>query len=50
MKMHKRVKEACKNAAEAGGYDCVVRKGDITDAKGKEVVSLTQEVIDQLES
>ena len=49
-KMHKRIKRAAAAAAEADGKDCVVRDGDITDARGLEVADLTQAVIDQLES
>jgi len=49
-KMHKRIKKASKAAADATGCDFVVRKGDIKDSKGLQVVDLTQEVIDELES
>lgn len=49
-KMHKRIKRASKAAAEAANCDCVLRKGDIKDNKGLDVIDLTQEVIDELES
>ncbi len=49
-KMHKRIQRACKAAAEAEGHDCVVRDGDIKDARGLEVADLTEAVVEQLES
>ena len=49
-KMHERIKQACKTAAEAEGNDCVVRKGDIKDKRGLSVTDITDEVIDELES
>lgn len=49
-KMHKRIKAAAKSAATAETRDCVVRKGDIRDENGLDVVDLTQETIDRLES
>lgn len=48
--MRKRIKRAAKAAAQAGSYDCVVRKGDVKDARGLEVADLTDEVIGELES
>ena len=49
-KMHKRIKKAAKAAAESKSCDCVVRKGDIKDKKGKSVSDLTEETIEQLDS
>ena len=49
-KMNKRIKKACKAAAEAEGSDCVVRKGDIKDRRGLSVTDITEDVIDELES
>ncbi|MHC4515437.1 MAG: hypothetical protein ACYTGW_20805 [Planctomycetota bacterium] len=48
--MNGRIKRACKSAAEAGGRDCVVREGDIKDARGLSVQDLTKGVIGALES
>lgn len=48
--MRQRIKRAAKAAAQAGGYDCVVRKGDVKDARGLEIADLTDEVIGELES
>lgn len=48
--MSARIKKACKSAAEANGRDCVVRKGDIKDARGLSVKDLTSAVINALES
>jgi Skp family chaperone for outer membrane proteins len=49
-KMHKRIKQAAKAAAEEQGCDCVLRKGDIKDGKGMQIEDLTSEVIEQLEA
>ena len=49
-KMHKRIKAACKAAAEAKCHDCVVRACDVKDKKGQTVTDLTEEVIERLES
>jgi len=49
-KMHKRIKTAAKAAAESQSCDCVIRKGDIKDKKGKSVSDLTEETIEQLDS
>jgi len=49
-KMHRRIVRASKAAAQAKGHDCVVRRGDIKDARGQTVTDLTQEVIDRLDS
>jgi len=49
-KMHKRIKKAAKAAAEENTCDCVVRRGDIKNARGSDVTDLTEEVIKQLES
>ncbi|MHC4851702.1 MAG: hypothetical protein ACYTF5_06750 [Planctomycetota bacterium] len=48
--MNSRIKRACKSAAEAAGRDCVVREGDIKDARGLSVQDLTKGVIGALES
>ena len=47
--MNSRVTRACRNAAEASGRDCVVRKGDITDRRGLSVRDLTEQVLRALE-
>ena len=49
-KMHQRIKDAAKAAAEANGCDCVVRSGDVKDARGLSTSDLTKEVIEHLES
>lgn len=48
--MSARIKRACKSAAESAGRDCVVRQGDIKDARGLTVKDLTAAVINVLES
>lgn len=48
--MNARIKRAAKSAAEANGRDCVVREGDIKDARGLAVKDLTKAVINGLES
>jgi len=48
--MNARIKRAAKSAAEANGRDCVVRKGDIKDARGLQVKDLTTAVTDALGS
>lgn len=48
--MKVRIKMAAVLAARAGGIDCVVRKGDIKDAQGLEVMDLTDRVIAELEA
>lgn len=48
--MKKRIKAACAKVAKENGYDCVVREGDVKDAKGKAVKDLTDDVVDALES
>ncbi len=48
--MNNRLKRACKSAAEAVGRDCVVRKGDIQDARGLSVRDLTKAVMGALSS
>ena len=48
--MKKRIKKHCKKVAQDNGNDCVVRKGDISDAKGLDVDDLTKSVIKLLES
>ena len=49
-KMHKRIKRAAKSAATSGNRDCVIRKGDVRDAKGLSVTDLTRETIERLVS
>jgi hypothetical protein len=48
--MQKRIKEACKAAAQASGCDCVVRSSDVSTEKGGKVVDLTDDVIGKLGS
>ncbi len=48
--MNSRLKRACKSAAEAQGRDCVVRDGDIQDARGLSVRDLTKGVLSVLSS
>ncbi len=48
--LKKRVKKHVKKVAQDKGNDCVVRKGDISDAKGLSVDDLTSAVIKALES
>jgi hypothetical protein len=47
--MHKRIRAAVKAAAGHTSHDLVVNRGDIEDARGKEVADLTAEVIARLE-
>lgn len=49
-KMDRRIKECCRAVARTEGKDCIVRKGDISDAKGLKVVDVTREVVKKLES
>ena len=48
-KMMQVIRAAAVAAAEDEGVDLVVRKGDISDKRGLEVVDLTAEVIDNLD-
>lgn len=48
--MKKRMKRLCKKVAQDKGNDCVVKEGDITDAKGLTVDDLTDAVVKLLES
>ena len=48
--LKKRVKKHVKKVAQDKGNDCVVRKGDISDAKGLSVEDLTSAVVKALES
>jgi len=48
--MSTRIQRACRSAAEANGRDCVVREGDIKDARGLRVKDLTSAVISVLGS
>ena|ERR1041384_4801971 len=47
--MHKRIRAAVKAAAGHTSHDLVVNRGDVEDARGKDVVDLTSEVIARLE-
>lgn len=48
--MKQRIQRAAGRAAQSKGVDCVIRHGDIKDDNGLTVVSLTGEVIAELES
>ena len=50
VKMNQRIRRAVKNVASAESRDMVTRKRDLKDAQGRDVVDLTQKVIDELES
>lgn len=47
--MDKRIREAVRAAAGRAGRDMVVRKGDVDDARGKDVQDLTDAVIANLD-
>ncbi|MHC5065355.1 MAG: hypothetical protein ACYTG5_15410 [Planctomycetota bacterium] len=49
-KMDKRIKDSCRAVAADQGKDCVIRKGDVSNARGLKVVDMTSEVINRLES
>jgi len=49
-KMGKRIKDCCRAVSAEKGKDCILRKRDISDARGLKVVDLTREVIKKLES
>lgn len=44
----KRIRQAVKDVASARSKDLVVRSGDVTDAKGKDVADITNEVVEKL--
>lgn len=46
--MNAKIREAVRAAATAEGRDMVARKGDISDAQGRDVIDLTDKVIAQL--
>jgi Skp family chaperone for outer membrane proteins len=46
--MNSRLKTACVTVAQTESRDCVVRKGDISDAGGLTVTDLTSDVIAEL--
>ncbi len=48
VQMNNRIREAVKAVAEAESRDMVARKDDITDAKGRDVVDLTDKVVTKL--
>lgn len=48
--MKKRIQAACAKVAKDKGFDCVVREGDVKDAKGREIKDLTDDVTAALES
>jgi len=50
VKMNKRIREAVKSVASNESRDMVTRKKDLTDAQGKEVVDLTDKVVDEIDS
>lgn len=50
VKMNKRIREAVKSVASNESRDMVTRKKDLTDAQGKEVVDLTDKVVDEIGS
>lgn len=47
--MNNRIKEAVKSVAQDESRDLVVRDGDISDKKGRDVVDLTEKVKSKLE-
>ena len=48
--MSQRIQRACKKVGEENARDCIVDRDDIVDDRGLEVVDLTDEVVDALES
>jgi hypothetical protein len=46
--MDKRIRDAVKSAAGEAGRDLVVRSNDIDDARGREVLDLTDKVVGKL--
>jgi Skp family chaperone for outer membrane proteins len=48
VRMNQRIRDAVKGIAESQGRDMVVRKGDITDRQGRDVVDLTDQVVSRL--
>ena len=50
VKMNERIRRAVRNVATAEHRDMVTRKKDLKDALGREVVDLTQKVVDEIES
>lgn len=46
--MNARIRDAVRSVATSEGRDMVARKGDISDRQGREVVDLTDRVINQL--
>lgn len=50
VKMNQRIREAVRTVASSESRDMVTRKKDLADAQGKEVVDLTQQVVDELGS
>ncbi len=47
--MDRRIREAVRTAAGRAGRDLVVRKGDVEDARGKDVVDMTDQVLGHLD-
>ncbi|MBZ0153339.1 MAG: hypothetical protein K8J09_17580 [Planctomycetes bacterium] len=47
-KMNERIKEAVKSVAQSESRDLVTRKDDIIDKQGKDVVDLTDKVVDKI--
>ncbi|MEZ6037964.1 MAG: hypothetical protein R3F29_10815 [Planctomycetota bacterium] len=48
VKMNQRIREAVKSVASAESRDMVTRKQDMKDDQGREVVDLTQKVVDKI--
>lgn len=48
VKMNQRIREAVKSVATAESRDMVTRKQDMKDGQGREVVDLTQKVVDKI--
>ena len=48
-KMNKRIREAVKEVASDENRDLVVRKKDISDKQGRDVVDLTKKVVEKIE-
>jgi Skp family chaperone for outer membrane proteins len=44
----KRIREAVRDVASTNSKDLVVRSGDVSDAKGKDVIDITNEVVEKL--
>lgn len=49
VKMNQRIRQAVKAVAASESRDMVTRKKDLTDDRGREVVDLTEKVIDKIQ-